>query len=109
MVYELYVTNFSSQPTTLKSVEVLTGDDERRVLFTLSDSALTQNMARPGAAVPAAERAKIAGGLRALVFLWGPLPADSQPAAIRHRVKLGQGSGDSTRTQEFESAAGVAD
>jgi murein DD-endopeptidase len=104
LAYELHVTNFSGQPMTLKSVDVLSGGDERKTLFTLADSALTQSIARPGLTIPSAERQRIAGGTRAVVYLWVPVDARSVPASVRNRVKVEQGSGDSSRTQELEGA-----
>src|SRR5213075_3286267 len=43
IAYELHVTNFGMQPLTLKSVEVLTGNPDHSVLFTLADSTLAQS------------------------------------------------------------------
>jgi murein DD-endopeptidase MepM/ murein hydrolase activator NlpD len=85
----------------LKSVDVLSGD---ATIFTLADSALTQSIARPGLTIPPADRPKIAGGTRAVVYLWVPVDARSAPASLRNRVKVEQGTGDSTRTQELEGA-----
>src|SRR5437016_2000902 len=62
LAYELHVTNFSAQSMTLKRVDVLSGSDNRRVIATISDSALVQSIARPGIVTPAADRPKIAGG-----------------------------------------------
>ena len=104
IAYEIHVTNFSTQPMTLKGVDVLSGDKGDTRLFTLADSALTASISRPGLSVPAADRSKIAGGTRAVVFVWMPVDARSAPTAIRNRVKVEQGSGDSTRTQELEGA-----
>ncbi|MEO5814332.1 MAG: M23 family metallopeptidase [Gemmatimonadaceae bacterium] len=104
LAYELHITNFSGQPMTLKSVEVLSGSADKRVLFTLADSALTQGIARPGLTIPAGDRSKIAGGTRAVVFVWMPVDVRSAPTSLRNRVKVEQGSGDSTRTQELEGA-----
>jgi murein DD-endopeptidase len=101
LTYELHVTNFSGQPMTLKSIDVLSGD---ATIFTLADSALTQSIARPGLTIPPAERVKIAGGTRAVVYLWVPIDARSAPSSVRNRVRVEQGSGDSTRTQELEGA-----
>jgi biotin carboxyl carrier protein len=89
---------------TLKSVDVLSGDDERRVLFTLADSGLVQSISRPGTQTPAAERQKLAGGARAVVFVWVPVTAGTSPASLRNRVTVEQGTGDSTHTQQLEGA-----
>lgn len=104
LTYELHITNFSGQPMTLRSVEVLSGSDGKNPLFTLADSALAQSIARPGLNVPATDRPKIAGGTRAVVYLWVPIDARSVPASLRNRVTVEQGTGDSTRTQELDGA-----
>ena len=82
--YELHITNFTGQPITLQRVDVLDAD-RGTTLATLSDSALLRALARPSMRVPMAERAHIAPGLRAVVFMWVPL-AGAPPHAIRHRA-----------------------
>jgi murein DD-endopeptidase len=105
LVYELHVSNFGAQALTLKTLEVTSADPARRVLFTLSDSTLAQSISRPGPAVPAAERARVAGGMRAIVFVWMPVDTTAIPASVRNRVRLEQGTGDSVRVSELEGPA----
>ena len=107
LAYELHVTNFAAQTVTLKQVEVATtgADGARRLLFTLGDSALTRSISRPGTTIPAGERTKVAGGARAVVFLWVPIERSAAPAALVDRVIVEQGSGDSIRTQELDGPA----
>ncbi|HET9012381.1 MAG TPA: M23 family metallopeptidase, partial [Gemmatimonadaceae bacterium] len=102
LAYELHVTNFGAQPLTLRTVEVITADRTRRVLFTLSDSTLAQSLARPGVTLAAAERPRIAGGMRGVVYLWMPVDTSAVPTSFRHRVRVEQGAGDSLRVQELE-------
>jgi len=102
VAYELHVTNFGAQPLTLRAVEVVSGDAARRTLFSMTDSVLTQSIARPGPTVPAAERPRIAGGMRGVVFVWMPVDTGAVPASVRNRVRVEQGSGDSLRVQELE-------
>ena len=105
LVYELHVTNFGGQPLTLKRVEVLTADAAKRTLLTLGDSALVRNLARPGATI-AAELPKLAGGGRALVYLWVPLAPGDAPASLLDRVTVEQQAADSSiRTQQLEGPA----
>jgi murein DD-endopeptidase len=104
IAYELHVTNFGMQPLTLKSVEVLTGNPDRSVLFTLADSTLAQSMARPGVQLPPPERSKIAGGMRAVVYLWVPVDSRGAPQSLRNRVTIEQGPPDSLRVQQLEGA-----
>ena len=112
LVHEVHVTNFQPAPLTLTRVEVLSGDADARVLLTLEDSALARALSRPGVAPapPLAERAKLGGGLRGIVFVWVPLDGRTAPASIRHRLTVAQGSGDSVRTSVIEGArAAVTD
>lgn len=104
LVYELHVTNLSPQPMSVKRVDVLTGaDGGGRVLLALEDSTLARAIGRPGLNLPPADRPQLAPGTRAVVFLWVPV-AGRAPASLRHRVRVEQTAGDSTRTQELEAA-----
>ncbi|HEU5219076.1 MAG TPA: M23 family metallopeptidase [Gemmatimonadales bacterium] len=105
LVYELHITNLGGQPVTLKRIEV-EGVGAGGVLSTLSDTTLTRSLSRPGFSppLPAAERTKLGGGLRAVVFLWVPVDGRSPPGSVRHRITVEQGSGDSVRTQSLEGA-----
>ncbi len=104
LVHELHVTNFQATPLTLARIEVLDGDADGRVLLALQDSALARALARPGLTPPPplAERARLNGGLRAVVFLWVPLETRGAPGSLRHRLTVSQGSGDSVRTHVIE-------
>jgi murein DD-endopeptidase len=102
LAYELHVTNFGAQLLTLKRVEVAGTEGGRAILLALSDSALTRAVTRPGTAMPAAERTRLAGGARAVVFLWVPVDRGAPPMAVLQRVIVEQGSGDSARTQQLD-------
>jgi peptidase M23-like protein len=102
LTYELHVTSFAAQPMTLKRVEVATGNGAaRRVLFSAADSTLPRMLTRPGTQIPLAERATIAPGTHAVVFLWVPVDRASLPANITNRVVVVEGS-DSARTQDVD-------
>jgi murein DD-endopeptidase len=103
LAFELHVTNFARRTVSLKKVEILAGEAERGVLLTLSDSALAQAIARPALQLPAAERATLTSGLRAVVHLWVSLDGRTPPAALQGRVTVESGSGDSLRTRIVES------
>jgi hypothetical protein len=90
IAYELHVTNLGMQPLTLKTIDVLTGNPDRSVLFTLADSTLAQSIARPGVQLPPPERSKIAGGMRAVVYLWVPADSRGAPQSLRNRVTIEQ-------------------
>jgi len=90
LVYELHVTNFEARELTWTGLE---GSDASTgaSLFSLADTALARDMARPGATgsqVAPANRPRIAGGQRALVYLYVPLAAGTAPKAIRHRLTM---------------------
>ena len=104
LAYELHVTNFAGQPMTLKRVEVVGAGNPASVLFALSDSALLRSTARPGQTIPLADRTKLSGGSRAVVYLWVPVDPRALPPLLRNRVTVEQGSGDSVRSQMLEGA-----
>jgi hypothetical protein len=100
LVYELHVTNFTAAPLVLRRVDVLRADAPRQaptVLASLADSALARSLSRPGVtpAPAAAERARLGGGLRAVVFLWVPVDSRTPPSALRHRLTLATDSATS--------------
>jgi hypothetical protein len=70
--------------------------------MSLTDSALMRAVSRPGVSAAGADRLKLGGGARAVVYIWVPVDARSAPAALRHRLALEQGSGDSVRTAELD-------
>jgi murein DD-endopeptidase MepM/ murein hydrolase activator NlpD len=102
LVYELHITNFSPVAQTIRRIEVFDDATPAHVLATLEDTALANAMARPGVAPPptAVDRARLGGGLRAVVFLWTPVNAATPPKRVTHRITAVQGSGNgaSTRT-----------
>jgi phage tail protein X len=103
LVFELHVTNFARRTVSLKKVEIVAAEAGRGVLLTLSDSGLTQAIARPALQLAAAERATLTSGLRAVVHLWVPLDRRAPPPALHARVTVESGSADSLRTRTVES------
>ena len=104
LAYELHVTNFAAQTMTLQRIEVVTASGESRVLLAITDSMLRRALTRPGTTLPSPERAKLAGGSRAVVFLWVPVDRGSPPGSLGHRVTIERGSADSLRTEDLEGA-----
>lgn len=104
LAFEMHVTNFATQPMTLKRVEVSTSASggSRLVLLSVADSALPRSLTRPGGSIPQAERARLAGGARAVVWLWVPVERRAPPAALDTRVVVEVGTGDSATTQELD-------
>jgi len=96
--YELFVTNLTSAPLTLRRVEVLSAAG--KVLATLADadSSLQRATSRV-TQIPAAERLKLDGGARATVYLWVLVDRANPPAQLRHRLTLQR---DSATTEVLE-------
>ncbi|HJR34619.1 MAG TPA: M23 family metallopeptidase [Gemmatimonadales bacterium] len=105
LAFEMHVTNFAAQPMTLKRVEVATAGSgaSRLVLLTLADSALPRSLTRPGGGIAQAERTRLVGGTRAVVWLWVPVDRRSPPDALDTRVVVEVGTGDSATTQELDA------
>jgi murein DD-endopeptidase len=85
VAYELHVTNLLATPFTLTRVEVLDGGSGRAI-HTIADSTLLRDINRPGQTMPPAERSRIGGGLRAVVYVWAPVDAAAAPVSLRHRL-----------------------
>ena len=105
LVYEMHVTNFAMPAITIKRVEVTAANESgpRHILFSLTDSALSRNLSRPGTDTPPGDRASLPGGARAVVWLWVPVDRNAPPGAVITRLILEQGKGDSVRTQMLDS------
>ena len=101
LVYEIHVTNLAPSLFTLKEIDVLDAGTGAP-LSSLADSALTRAVARRGVSLAGAERLKIAGGLRAIVFMWVPLGGTATPGAVRHRLTF-ESAADSGRTVTLET------
>lgn len=83
LVHELHITNFRSAEVTLGRVEVVAGD---AVIASYEGDVLAAAAMRPGTR----PSLTVAGGSRAIVFLWATV--DKAPVSITHRVhyKLGE-------------------
>ena len=107
LAYELHITNFSAGAQNIRRVEVIDDAAPARVLLTLEDTALANAMSRPGVSPPPAsvDRARLGGGLRAVLFLWVPVSAGDPPSRIRHRLTIVTGVGDSAVTRTMTGGA----
>lgn len=85
LVYELHITNFRSSDVTLRRIEIVDTDRDA-VIGDFAEEALTARLTRPGAPRDLTAKRILAGGLRAVVFVW--LPVDSPPARLTHRITL---------------------
>lgn len=91
LVYELHLNNMDRWDYKLTKVEAISGDAAARSLVAYSGAELEGVMARPGQP-GATEKAKLAGGSMAVVYMWVTVDAESAvPATIRQRltVKIG--------------------
>jgi hypothetical protein len=88
LAYELHLTNFRPFDVALGRVEVR-DTDRRHSLADLRDAALVDRIGRPGSLPASADKRVIAGGMRAVVYLWLPLDDSVQvPARLSHRIEL---------------------
>jgi hypothetical protein len=81
LIYELHLTNFTREPLSPVSVDVL--DEKDRVLASFSGAALTSRLAQAGGGTSAA----IAPGMRGVMYLELSLSADAPPRALSHRIE----------------------
>lgn len=79
--YELHFTNFTREPLSPVSVEVL--DEKDRVLASFSGAALTPRLAQAGGGAGTT----IAPGMRGVMYLELSLPAGATPQALSHRIQ----------------------
>ena len=90
LAYELHITNLSAVPLTLRSVQARGPNGQ--TLLSVADTTLLRSLARPGLAIPQAERARITPGTRAIVFLWVPVDRRDPPATVSHRLTFARDS-----------------
>ncbi len=85
LVYELHLTNFSTNDLTLTRVEVLGND--ATPLARYESTELNDRLGRPGLPATNKEKQRLGGGMRAVVYIWLTLDAPSAvPPSLRHRV-----------------------
>jgi hypothetical protein len=103
LVYELWMTNFSSGDVTVEKVEVL-GDGN--VLQSFDAETVAQRLQPAGKREPVG---KLAGSVEALLFLHVTLaPGAAIPARLRHRVALHANAAPPGRQEITESGGEVA-
>jgi peptidase M23-like protein/tetratricopeptide repeat protein len=87
LAYELHVCSLFAGDLTLQSLEVLSDTDKSERLARYEGKDLGDLMTHPGAATEPEDKASIAPGTRAVVFLWIPLDASTPtPARLRHKL-----------------------
>jgi len=91
IAYELHLNNMDRWDYRLTKVEAISGDASARSLVTYAGAELEAVMGRPGQP-GATEKAKLAGGSMAVVYVWATFDSESAvPSTIRQRltVKIG--------------------
>jgi murein DD-endopeptidase len=103
LVYELHITNFDklARDLTLTRLEVLGDGQDAAPLARLVGEDLTKQMSRPGAPQSLPDKRRIAGGMRAVVFLWITVDsAAAVPRTLRHRLAFAIEKVNGERTVE---------
>jgi len=106
LVYELHITNFDkpARDLTLSRIEVLGDSRDAAPLARLVGEDLAKQMARPGAGEKLPDKRRIAGGMRAVVFLWVTVDsAAAVPRTLRHRLAFAIEKVNGERTVEGAS------
>jgi murein DD-endopeptidase len=88
LVYELHITNFSTNDIELACVTVFDGD--RSTPFAeYRGKDLIDRLGRPGIKTQQVQKQLLNGGMRAVMYLWLTLEdAMSTPATLSHRIEL---------------------
>ena len=106
LIYELHLTNFDkpARDLTLTRVEVL-GDGQNTIpLARLVGEDLAKQISRPGAGEKLKDKRRIAGGMRAVVFVWVTVDsAAAVPRTLRHRLAFAIEKVSGERTVEGAS------
>lgn len=106
LVYELHITNFDkpARDLTLTSVEVLGDGQDAAPLARLVSEDLAKQVARPGAGEKLPDKRRIAGGMRAVLFMWVTVDsAAALPRTLRHRLAFAIEKVNGERTVEGAS------
>jgi hypothetical protein len=91
LIYELYLTNFSASPLTLRRVEVLDADDSAAAPIAVFEAgqldALVQPVGAQTSAGGTSDPHQLAGGATVVLFLWIALDHGAHvPNKLRHRI-----------------------
>lgn len=87
LAYELHVTNFEARNLTLNRIEVLAQGSSTTPLAGYRDTDLANLLARPGSPSNLVDKRVIAGGMRAVIYLWLTVKAGHPvPTSLRHRL-----------------------
>jgi hypothetical protein len=88
LTYELHVTNFLPSEITLNQVDVFGQDGAASPLASYREANLANAIFQP-AARTAPDKRKIAGGMRAVIYMWVALDkGHSVPHSLRHKLSV---------------------
>ena len=88
LAYELHLTNFTTHDIALTTVQVFDAD-RASALAGYREGALAGLLGRPGVKRDGVDARLLAGGMRAVLFLWIELdPAAPTPTRLRHEIDL---------------------
>jgi hypothetical protein len=89
LVYELAITNLSSEECRVDRVTVLAGDGEGATLGDFDGQSLADAVVRPGMpSLRGAAKLRIGAGQRALMHVWVSSSATRPPPQLRHRITI---------------------
>jgi hypothetical protein len=107
VAYELHLTNLIDEELTLNRIEVFKQDTRSTPIVSYQDANLLDLIVQPGNPSTTNGKRKIAGGMRAIVYMW--LTFDKQeavPRTLRHRfVFTLEGADDKTEDLSLEFSA----
>jgi len=86
VAYELHLTNLVAEELTLSRIEVFKQDTRSTPIVSYQNANLLNLIVQPGNPSSTSDKRKIAGGMRAIVYMW--LTFDNQeaiPRTLRHR------------------------
>jgi murein DD-endopeptidase len=111
VAYELHLTNLIDEQLTLNRIEVFRQDTRSTPIVSYQNANLLDLIVQPGNPSSTGDKRKIAGGMRAIVYMW--LTFNKQevvPRTLRHRLALTlEGTDGKTEEHDLEfSGPGVS-
>jgi hypothetical protein len=93
LAYELHITNLRPNELLLRRLQVFGAPsgqtNSRSLIADYGDEDLAPLLGRPGLTGDNPDKRLLAGGMRAIVYLWLPLPAGARaPARLTHRIEF---------------------
>lgn len=106
LVYELHITNFRSVEVALTRIELLNVEKPGSKLPAYEDALLRDGLGRPGMLPdPASDPRVLAGGMRAVFFVWIAVDQKDVPKRLRHRVTFNVAGAGGSEAGSVDGAA----